>query len=693
MADKVSYTINDWHKSDVLTAEKLNATEAALARVVAMINGNSESQSVTLTKSELIASEAYVDDAINDLDYTPTEDEAHTPSAIKTIASLTESGGIINATYQEIQKASGTDFGVVKAGTNLSASEGTLSVIDSPVLSGSLTLDGAFEHSIKADEQLQAKVPHEVFNAAYKTITLGATPASLQDGESWAGTITANNASTITLQGYKTIIDAPLTLNDNFIHSTETTSYTTSNNVTGPNGSFTAKYKTITLGAVAKIYKKSDNTFYGNSYTLSTNIYLEGNTTEILTDRLYVSSTSTFSNSLTVGTKTVTDNTTTLTGSTTLYGTVNIEGGTTLSGALSVSGSSTLSGGITTSDATITTANITEATMTIATATNATITDATITNINDGFTILHSNNNNENISLYSSLGDESFSIRVIKDNNNSNVFSIDVVPISENDSTSIRTNLAIQCPINLEVSAENAIDTNGVIMSASNESQTVYALTDDGHISLAGGIIQRQTDNNNNILMSEFVINYNKILNVAPEMVLHVSKGDTTWNIFTHNFSDTLLIGDSNINTIMSGPIEIEDDLHFIITDKMDKNDYTYTYKLTAAKNTGSLILNCIGADNNNNSLTNTPVLLQYRPYGFENTGEELSLGGTGIATADTNCVAQTTIRARQSIVLSPRNGQVNVNSNLTIQLGHNLTIGQTTLTEQNLQDLLTLLN
>lgn len=135
MADDIGYSRNNWSKGDVLTAQKLNANEIALETVINRVNGkNSEG---TLTSDKTLATQSYVNDRINE--FTTTNNKGATN---KTMTGIDITDNKIKITYSNIVLANGERKGLVTAGTNLSASNGTISLIASPTISENLTVNG-----------------------------------------------------------------------------------------------------------------------------------------------------------------------------------------------------------------------------------------------------------------------------------------------------------------------------------------------------------------------------------------------------------------------------------------------------------------------------------------------------------------------------------------------------------------------
>ena len=190
----IIYTPNNWQKGNVLTAEKLNADELALQTVINKINGavidGDGNTTGTLSDEDIIINKQALTTTINNLDYVVNNEseENKKPGVLKTVMSLTQEDGIINPIYQEIQKANGENFGVIKAGTNLSATNGTLNVIDNPIFSGKLTAS--------ADVEFGTETTIEN-NTSYSTATLNAN-TTINGTATLQGITAINNNTTIT---------------------------------------------------------------------------------------------------------------------------------------------------------------------------------------------------------------------------------------------------------------------------------------------------------------------------------------------------------------------------------------------------------------------------------------------------------------------------------------------------------------
>lgn len=214
-------------------------------------------------------------------------------------------------------------------------------------------------------------------------------------------------------------------------------------------------------------------------------------------------------------------------------------------------------------------------------------------------------------------------------------------------------------------------------------------ISNEGILARTSIAIQNQDDSN--LTMS---LSYNSISIIQQETAKNLIS-------YIHDI-DSITIGDSSSQTfILGSPLIMPENIITSIktTSNLDgKQGYTYDYNLTVRSNIGELILKCSGANNQSTpvALSRTPVLLDYQPWGFEN-GEALALGGPSSAVSDSNCVTETFIRAKDSIILAPQNGQVSINSNLSLADDKNLVMHngatEVSLSAAQLADLLALLD
>ena len=393
MAD-INYTPHGWVKGNVLTAELLNASENALKEVVDRVNGKTGEGN--LDPSSSIATQQYVINAINALDF----DYENTDN-LKTISTINQANGQIQSvTCQDIGKANGegneATFGIVKAGTNLSANNGILSVIDNPTFNtkiqvGTITSPTDQNASIfytpatfnrSATFNSTSTFNNDITTAANKATTLGGTLTV-------TGTSTFNN--TLTVNGnYETSLGGALSVTGN---STLNGTLTVANNQsTTLNGTLEVKkattfkddlihplgYYTVTIGQETQRYNCPDKTFSGNYKNITLGAMsegLEGETADILSrsSEIILAGASTTINTLT-----------------------NIINGTT---------------------------TISNLIATTATATTLTATTLNVTNINNGITLLKSNNSyflgidvDNNLILQNPSSNNIFTYDILEDN-------------------------------------------------------------------------------------------------------------------------------------------------------------------------------------------------------------------------------------------------------------------------------------
>ena len=256
---EITYTPNGWSKGNVLTAEKLNASENALKAVIERVNGKTTEGN--LEPSESLATKADITTEINKLDFDFTND-----SNLQTISTLSQANGkIVEVTCQEIAKANGSGneatLGVVKAGTNLSANNGTLSVIDNPNFASNLTVNGT--------STLNSTVT--ITNTNSLENALEVTGKSIFSGRTQIGTITD-------VQGSSTTVG-----NDLIVLYSKNIQFGISNNVPANNNAVTNFYGTTNINGILNIGKATvDNeiTTYTGTVTFNANdTTIHGNTT------------------------------------------------------------------------------------------------------------------------------------------------------------------------------------------------------------------------------------------------------------------------------------------------------------------------------------------------------------------------------------------------------------------------------
>ena len=153
-----------------------------------------------------------------------------------------------------------------------------------------------------------------------------------------------------------------------------------------------------------------------------------------------------------------------------------------------------------------------------------------------------------------------------------------------------------------------------------------------------------------------------------------------------------------NNNTAITGTLKIQK-IQTTVYDNSTtdgKQGYKYNYTLSASSNLGILNLLCEGVDNSNQSLTKSPVLFSYRPYGFESESY-LTIGGPSLtpSNGDNKCVENMYIKAKENITLSPTSstGKVTVKSDLHIDGKKSLYMQNTVLSEMDIIHLHTLWN
>ena len=179
----ISYTPNEWEKGDVLTADQLNATEKALKSIINRLEGKADNGTTDAGDDNTIATVADIKQSINNLNVSTAEG-----NNLKTITSIGELAGKINVTYSDIGKANESTYGIVQAGTNLRADNGTLSIIDNPIFSGKLTAS--------ADVEFGTETTIEN-NTSYSTATLNAN-TTINGTTTLQGITAINNNTTIT---------------------------------------------------------------------------------------------------------------------------------------------------------------------------------------------------------------------------------------------------------------------------------------------------------------------------------------------------------------------------------------------------------------------------------------------------------------------------------------------------------------
>lgn len=151
-----------------------------------------------------------------------------------------------------------------------------------------------------------------------------------------------------------------------------------------------------------------------------------------------------------------------------------------------------------------------------------------------------------------------------------------------------------------------------------------------------------------------------------------------------------------NNNTTITGTLKVHNIQTVVYDDSTvdGKQGYKYNYTLSTSSTLGILNLLCEGVDNSNQSLTKTPVLFSYRPYGFESRSS-LTIGGPSLTpqTGDNKCVENTYIKAKEDIILSTTSstGKITVKSDLHIGKEKSLYIQNTALSEDDIKHLHTL--
>ena len=285
---EITYTPNGWSKGNVLTAEKLNASENALKAVVDKVNGKTTEGN--LEPSESLATKADITTEINKLDFDFTNN-----NNLQTLSTLSQANGkIVEVTCQEIGKANGSGneatFGIIKAGTNLSANNGTLSVIDNPNFAGNLTVSGT--------STLNSTVA--ITNTNSLENALEVTGKSIFSGRTQIGTITDVQGSSATVG------------NDLIVIYSKNIQFGIPNNVPANNNAVTNFYGTTNINGILNIGKATvDNeitTYTGTVTFNANNTTIHGNTTiDALTATLIGDTTigTTASNNILHGTTTI----------------------------------------------------------------------------------------------------------------------------------------------------------------------------------------------------------------------------------------------------------------------------------------------------------------------------------------------------------------------------------------------------
>lgn len=131
----MAYTKHVWASGDVISSNALNEMEEGIASALPAINfniiGGTRGQEDALDSSNTSNAEtastqyvaSYVNKTIEGMSYENTNNAA----ATKTITSLTQSQGKINATFTEIPAATTTSKGLVQIGNNLAVADGVIS--------------------------------------------------------------------------------------------------------------------------------------------------------------------------------------------------------------------------------------------------------------------------------------------------------------------------------------------------------------------------------------------------------------------------------------------------------------------------------------------------------------------------------------------------------------------------------------
>lgn len=339
---EISYKRNHWEKGNVLTAEKLNATEVALESVITKINGviTENDSTVPISDAEHLASIQDITTRINALDYVVENEkpeneaqeswERRQPDSRKTILSLTEENGIIHPTYQDIPKATTTNTGLMQVGSNLIVNSGTVSLSSSITGLNALTdftvsqpesadANGNYKLQIKAIDNNIYQINHydAQSSRAFNYMTLGLQNNTILIGTQARDASSEFGARSITTTIGELIVNRTSTLTGNTTigGTLGVTGNTSLNGTLGVTGK-------STLSSLQVTGTSTLNAFTANgAATLNDVLSVTGNTTL---------------NTLIVGSKTTENNTTTITGSTTLYGPLNVEDGLTTLSQLSV---------------------------------------------------------------------------------------------------------------------------------------------------------------------------------------------------------------------------------------------------------------------------------------------------------------------------------------------------------------------
>lgn len=300
----INYTPNEWEKGDVLTADQLNATEKALKSIINRLEGKADNGTTDAGDDNTIATVADIKQSINNLNVSTAEG-----NNLKTITSIGEIAGKINVTYSDIGKANGDTYGIVQAGINLYADNGTLNVIDNPTFTEKLTAQKDVEFGTATVDNGTTSYTHT---------------ASIKANTTIYGTAAINGDTTI--NGSTTI--------NNDINITGTVSIGTGNNITSFNGTNNTIIGTTNISNILNI-GTNNNGDYSIAIFNGTNNTIKG-TTSIL-------------NNLIVGTATTQNGNTTYTGTATFNTTNNIlYGDTTISNLtqLNVTGNSYIGGSL-----------------------------------------------------------------------------------------------------------------------------------------------------------------------------------------------------------------------------------------------------------------------------------------------------------------------------------------------------------
>lgn len=691
----MTYQPHTWTKGETITAQLLQNMDNGVAAAIDALES-------AFGSNYTMGSKEYKVDFTN-----LGTDKSISAGAIQgTTLTATEaiSGGTISGTTLTATATEGTGL-TVSGDTNLQGTLiiGTDNTAVDTTIKGKLIVNGKYDNSSPAVREaatLEGKVNITGDTVVNGNIIVGDTTTNNSIKNKIYGTTTLFGKLEVQSNGSLTV-DGNSFINSNFYHQINQVQENDGSTTWFPDSVFYAYYKTIDLGMKGEMISADQPRKRIVSEENSSTINLAGTRLNISNTTTKISSSTTeIRGNLIIGddpTNNIYTHTVTIKANSTLNGVTTIKkldqlivGDSTSTADNEIYGFTTISD-LTAGDLTVGTPTVESDSETQTYSGTATFNTSEII-FNQPASFFNNNVKTEHIEITSrsikqSIGDQTYDL--ILQNGTDIYFG------ASNNNTFIRGNSVTIVENDLKFTMHNSTDTY------------TYRFADNGQ---AGFQLTANYDSSssspqpNHTLFHYIPSAFDDDMLIVGGLSNSVASTDTSLvqDVFI-NAKDSIILTTKNTtgirinnNTAITGTLKVHNIQTVVYDDSTvdGKQGYKYNYTLSTSSTLGILNLLCEGVDNSNQSLTKTPVLFSYRPYGFESRSS-LTIGGPSLTpqTGDNKCVENMYIKAKENITLSPTSstGKVTVKSDLHIGKEKSLYIQNTALSEDDIKHLHTL--